>query len=92
MRPLLQRVGWVADKALSVVIWLHDSVMLFVCLFCLLPSIVLVVISAFIYDLRPVLRDCKRFSSIPFWGFRFGSAFVSTRSSQEHRQPVASVI
>ena len=50
-------MGWVPDKALSVVIWLHDSVMLFICLFGLLPLIVLVVISAFIYDLRPLLRD-----------------------------------
>ena len=57
MKSLLQRVGWVTDKALSVVIWLHDSAMLFVCLFWLLPLIVLVVVSAFIYDLRPVLRE-----------------------------------
>jgi hypothetical protein len=57
MRSLLQRLSWVADRALSVVIWLHDSVMLFICLFWLLPLIVLVVISAFIYDLRPIPRD-----------------------------------
>ncbi len=57
MRSLLQRLSWAADRALSVVIWLHDSVMLFICLFWLLPLIVLVVISAFIYDLRPLLRD-----------------------------------
>jgi len=57
MRSLLQRLSWAADKALSVVIWLHDSVMLFICLFWLLPLIVLVVISAFIYEIRPILRD-----------------------------------
>lgn len=57
MRSLLQRLGWAADRALSAVIWPHDSVMLFICLFWLLPLIVLVVISAFIFDLRPILRD-----------------------------------
>ena len=70
MKSLLQRVGWVADKALSVVIWLHDSVMLFICLFWLLPLIVLVVVSAFIYDLRPVLRDRMQEVFIPSWGSR----------------------
>jgi hypothetical protein len=57
MKSLLQRVGWFADKALSAVIWLHNSVMLFICLFWLLPLIVLLIVSAFIYDLRPILRD-----------------------------------
>ena len=33
MISLLQRLGALADKALSVVIWLHDSIMLFICLF-----------------------------------------------------------
>ena len=51
MRSLLQRLSRAADRTLSAVIWLHDSVMLFICLFWLLPLIVLVVISVVIFDL-----------------------------------------
>jgi hypothetical protein len=54
--PLL-RLGLVADKSMSVLAWLHDSIMLFVYLFWLLRLIALVVISAFIYDLGRILRD-----------------------------------
>ena len=57
MKALLQRLGVMADKAISVIAWLHDRIMLFICVFWLLPLIALVVISAFIYDLRPLLRS-----------------------------------
>jgi hypothetical protein len=57
MNALFRRLGPLADKALSVVIWLHDSIMLFICIFWLLPLIALVVISVFLYDLRPLLRE-----------------------------------
>jgi hypothetical protein len=57
MNAWLRRLGGIADKAVSVLVWLHDSIMLFVCLFWLLPLLALVVISAFVYDLRPLLRD-----------------------------------
>lgn len=56
MTSLLRRLGALADKALSVVIWLHDSIMLFICLFWLLPLIAVVVVSVSVYDLRPLLR------------------------------------
>ena len=56
MKVLLRRVGALTDKALSGVIWLHDSIMLFICLFWLLPLIAAVVISVLFYDLRPLLR------------------------------------
>jgi hypothetical protein len=56
MNAWLRRLGGIADKAISVLVWLHESIMLFLCLFWLLPLLVLVVISAFIYDLRPLLR------------------------------------
>jgi hypothetical protein len=56
VRSLLRRLGPLVDKALDAVVWLHDRIMLFVCLFWLLPLIALVVVSAFVYDLRPLLR------------------------------------
>jgi hypothetical protein len=56
MTSPLRRLGALADKALSVVIWLHDGIMLFICLFWLLPLIALVVTSVSVYDLRPLLR------------------------------------
>src|SRR6476620_889972 len=93
MRSLLQRLGRATDRALSAVIWLHDSVMLFICLFWLLPLIVLVVISAFIFDLRPILRDrMQEVFLYSLLGSRSGSAFASTHSSQQPRHPTASGI
>ena len=57
MRALLRRLGRIADQGISVLMWLHHSMMLFICVFWLLPLIALVVVSAFIYDLRPILRS-----------------------------------
>lgn len=92
MRSLLQHLSWVADRALSVVIWLHGSVMLFICLFWLLPLIVLVVISAFIYDLRPIPRDRMQEVSLygllvlPLWiGVCLYAQFAATSASHRIR-------
>ena len=92
MRSLLQRLGWAADRALSAVIWLHDSVMLFICLFWLLPLIVLVVISAFIFDLRPLLRDRMQevflysLLGLPLWiGVCLYAQFAATSASHRIR-------
>ena len=88
MRSLLKRLSWAADRALSAVIWLHDSVMLFICLFWLLPLIVLVVISAFIFDLRPLLRDRLQevflysLLGLPLWiGVCLYAQFAATSAS-----------
>ena len=88
MRSLLQRLSWTADRALSAIIWLHDSVMLFICLFWLLPLFVLVVISAFIYDLRPLLRDRMQevflygLLGLPLWiGVCLYAQFAATSAS-----------
>jgi hypothetical protein len=77
---------------LSAVIWPHDSVMLFICLFWLLPLIVLVVISAFIYDLRPVLRGRMQeaflygFLGLPLWiGVCLYAQFAATSASHRIR-------
>jgi hypothetical protein len=93
MRSLLQRLGRAADRTLSAVIWLHDSVMLFISLFWLLPLIVLVVISAFIYDLRPLLRDHMQEAllyslllGLPLWiGVCFYALFAATSASHRIR-------
>ena len=55
------------DKVLTAVISLHDSIMLFICLFWLLPLIAAVVISVLVYDLRPLLRD--KIEAIFLYGF-----------------------
>jgi hypothetical protein len=57
MSVLFRRLGALADKALSAVIWLHDGIMLFICVFWLLPLIAAVVISVLFHDLRPLLKD-----------------------------------
>ena len=57
MKAPLQRLVRIADQGISVLMWLHGSIMLFICVFWLLPLIALVVVSAFIYDLRPILRS-----------------------------------
>jgi hypothetical protein len=88
MRSVLHRLSLAADRALSAVIWLHDSVMLFVCLFWLLPLIVLVVISSFIFDLRPILRDRMQEAflysllGLPLWiGVWLYAQFAATSAS-----------
>ncbi len=92
MRSLLHRLSLAADRALSAVIWLHDSVMLFICLFWLLPLIVLVVISAFIYDLRPLRSDRMQevllygLVGLPLWiGVCFYAQFAATSASHRIR-------
>jgi hypothetical protein len=92
MRSLLQRLSWAADRALSAAIWLHDSVMLFICLFWLLPLIALVVISAFIFDLRPLLRDRMHEAflysllGLPLWiGVCLYAQFAATPASHRIR-------
>jgi len=88
MRSLLQHLGRATDRALSAVIWLHDSVMLFICLFWLLPLIAVVVISAFIFDLRPLLRDRVQEAflysllGLPLWiGVCLYAQFATTSAS-----------
>lgn len=56
MNSVFRRLVVLVDKGLSVVIWLHNSIMLFVCLFGLLPLIALFVFSALFFDLRHLLR------------------------------------
>src|SRR4029077_13588986 len=52
-----KRMWVIIDKILNVVLWLHDSVLLYVCLFWLLPLIIFLLISLFLYDLRPIMRS-----------------------------------
>jgi hypothetical protein len=53
MRAPIRRLGALGDRALTAVIWLHDGLMLFICLFWLLPLIAAVVISVLFYDRAP---------------------------------------
>jgi hypothetical protein len=56
MRALFRRAGAGGDRVLNAVLWLHDGIMLFVCLFWLLPLFAAVLLSVFVYDLRPLLH------------------------------------
>ena len=88
MRSLLQRLGRATDRALSVVIWLHDSVMLFIFLFWLLPLIVLVVISAFIFDLSTPLSIDERAHNPKADAFRAGARSAAIGGAQACRTVV----
>ena len=57
MMRLLKSCWLVIEKAMTAVLWLHDSIMLYLALFWLMPLIALVMVSVFIYDLRPLMRD-----------------------------------
>jgi len=88
MKILLQRLGAMGDKAISMIAWLHDSIMLFICVFWLLPLIALVVISAFIYDLRPLLRSrietvfLYSLVALPLWfGLGLFAEFAGTQAA-----------
>jgi len=85
--PLL-RLGLVADKSMSVLAWLHDSIILFLRLFWLLPLIALVVISAFTFGLRPLLRSrieavfLYSLVALPLWfGLCLFAEFVGTQAA-----------
>jgi hypothetical protein len=82
MRAIIPRLGALADKALNAVIWLHDGIMLFICLFWLLPLIAAVVISVLVYDLRPLLRD--RLEMIFLCGFIAFPAWLALYVYAEH--------
>jgi hypothetical protein len=89
MNSLLKHLGWAADKAISVVLWLHHSVMLFLGLFWLMPLIALVVVSAFIYDLRPLPRESVQELALygllglpPWFGLCLYAEFGMTRQAQ----------
>ncbi len=93
MKSWLRRGGGIADKGISALAWLHDdSIMLFLCLFWLLPLIVVVMISAFIYDLGPVLHDrihevfLYSLLGLPLcFGVCLYTEFAATKASQRIR-------
>jgi hypothetical protein len=89
MKQLLKCSWRAIDKAMSFVIWLNDSIMLYICLLWLLPLCGLVVISLLIYDIRPLVRDqlgllfVYSMLGLPPWlGFCFYTQLRTTPATQ----------
>jgi uncharacterized membrane protein len=57
MKSLLQNLGRAVDVTNSTLIWLRHGIFLFLGLVWVVPLFAVAVVSAFVYDLRPMLRD-----------------------------------
>jgi hypothetical protein len=57
MKSLLQNLGRAVDVTNSTLSWLRHGILLYLGLVWVVPLFVVTVVSAFAYDLRPMLRD-----------------------------------
>ena len=56
LKRFLKRLLSLFDKAFDVIIWIHDCLLLYICLAWLLPLVGIIFCSWFFYDLKPLLR------------------------------------